>query len=65
MTAADHLADLDDALGVIDQAAFPNPAVIRKAIRAARNTLADLIQDMDELNARISMMEDDENGENR
>lgn len=59
----DALGRLDDALGVIEQAAFPNPVVVRKAIRAARDTLANLIQDMDELTARVGLIEEEQGHE--
>jgi hypothetical protein len=52
------LVDLDAGLVKLNAGMFPNPADIRAAVSTARDMLAVLLQDLEEMEARVGLMED-------
>ncbi len=50
------LIDLDAGLVKLNAGVFPNPADIRAAVSSARDLCAVLVQDLEELEARIGLL---------
>lgn len=52
------LIDLDAGLVKLNAGMFPNPADIRAAVSTARDLCAVLLQDLEELEARMGLLEE-------
>lgn len=60
--AVSCLSDLDEQLAILAASSWPNPKTILAAVTAARETLAALVQSVDELEARCALIEEEVHG---